>query len=513
MNLTVYDAANNVYFSVNMGSMTREREGYYIYQFAMPVNTSTGMFLADLNVFRGELETQSLKAFRVSSGGPYDVYLNLLEHEVPVGDYLDFEIVVINMGEVSQDVDIDYWVSQGNNSWYYASEAIFVAGLTNKTLQRNAFIFSNQSLGVYTLNVRVRYSNVQPSIEKNETFSVIEYIPTTTTPSGGGAGGPGAPPTPEIPVTPEKVSKLEITSYPQEIAIESGWVKYPTVEVKNTGDTDLHSIQLMVTGIPQDWVSFQPDLVNVLLPDEVATFNLRIDIPEGTESNNYNVQLTATSEEVETSKIFKVLIFASRAELIEYEIKKVEDDLNNLKNKTEIAREENKDVTRVLELIVDIESELSNVRKYLSESNYEEALSSVITASNLVERAKYVLDTSVYIKPGFFDIIPVWLILLILLLILVILILLIKMRKIKINMLKLLKPVAPEAVKAIEMMKEPLKKEQLDMEKKKLERTIKLLESQRSEGLISKKAFEELKSRNEDKLKVIERRLKRLGKL
>lgn len=515
MNLTVYDAADNQYFSVSLGSMTREREGYYTYQFAMPVNTSTGMFLADLNVFRGELETQALKAFRVSSGGPYDVYLNLLEHEVPRGDYLDFEIIVINMGDVSQDVDIEYWISEGNRTWYYASEAIFVAGLTNKTLPRNAFVFSNQTLGVYTLNVKVKYSNIQPEIEKNETFSVVEPSPPTTVPPGGGGGGGAAPVTvtPDIPVRPEKVSKIEIRSYPQEISIESGWVKYPTVEVKNTGETNLHNVQLMVRGIPEEWISVQPESFNALLPDETQTFNLRLDIPEGTESTVYNVQLTATSDETENNKIFKLLVFASRAELIEYEIKKVEEDLEDLKNKTEIAKNQKKDVTRVLELIVDIEREISNSRKFLEESNYEDALASVITASNLIERAEYVLETSVYIEPGFFEIVPVWLILIILLLILIILVLLIKLKKIKINMLKLLKPVAPEAIKAIEMMKEPLKKEQLEVEKKKLERTIKLLESQRSEGLISKKAFTELKSRNEDKLKLINKRIKRLSKL
>ena len=107
-----------------------------------------------------------------------------------------------------------------------------------RTFARTAYIFSNQSLGFYNLNIRVRYSALQHPIEKYETFSVVEptNVTTTTTP----ALGPAGPADAVLPVSPPIIPapQIDITSYPQEITIESGWIKYPTIEVKNTGDLD-----------------------------------------------------------------------------------------------------------------------------------------------------------------------------------------------------------------------------------------------------------------------------------
>ncbi|MEM5799496.1 MAG: hypothetical protein QXZ43_02425, partial [Candidatus Aenigmatarchaeota archaeon] len=111
INLTVYDPADNVYFAVNKNSLTRQAVGYYTYNFAMPLNTSTGAFRAVVDARKDVFITRDIFPFRVAVGGPYDVRLQLIDTEVPIGDYLDFNLIIENKGETSQDVDVEYWVS------------------------------------------------------------------------------------------------------------------------------------------------------------------------------------------------------------------------------------------------------------------------------------------------------------------------------------------------------------------------------------------------------------------
>jgi len=64
-----------------------------------------------------------------------------------------------------------------------------VASDSNRSFSRSLFIGSSQALGTYYLNVKMTYSSIQPCIETNRTFSVIEPSEQVETPSSGGRDG------------------------------------------------------------------------------------------------------------------------------------------------------------------------------------------------------------------------------------------------------------------------------------------------------------------------------------
>ena len=132
------------------------------------------MYLAVFDARLGSSQTLKAKAFRVASGGPYDLRVNLAKGEANQGGALGFTLVVENKGEVSQDVFLEYSVVSSTNQTYYtASEAVFTSAISNQSFTRSALIFSNQPLGSYILNVRMRYDNVQPAVVSNASFIVL----------------------------------------------------------------------------------------------------------------------------------------------------------------------------------------------------------------------------------------------------------------------------------------------------------------------------------------------------
>jgi uncharacterized membrane protein len=274
MNLTVYDPANNLYFFANFSQMTKQATGFYTYQYAMPVNTPSGMFLAVLNVSQKEFQTMKLKAFRVAHGGPYDVRITLLENEVEQGSYLDFILTIENKGEVTQDVFVEYWVSSQNTTYFRASEAVLTPALTNQSFTRSAFIYSDQPLGNYLLNVRVTYDTVQPPILVNASFVVIPKVLNITPPSPIYVQYPyvptGAAP---IPAPTEKIfASIFISRYNSNISVARGFSRIETVIVENNGQTDLENVSLFLLGIPTSWFNITPENYRILEKGKSTSF-------------------------------------------------------------------------------------------------------------------------------------------------------------------------------------------------------------------------------------------------
>jgi len=515
MNLTVYDPADNLYFAVDINSMTKQATGYYTYNFAMPLNSSTGAYRAVVVATKGNLITRDIKPFRVATGGPYDVRLDLLENEVPLGDYLDFNIVIENKGEVSQDVDLEYWVTDSDNTvWYYKSEAVYVTAFHNHTFPRTAFIFSNQKLGLHTLHVKVTYDLVQPPITKNTTFSVIESIPQPPQPPG--PPGPGAPPGAEAPGAPpvavEEKAKLSIEAYPSEISIESGWARYPTVKVKNVGDKKLNNIRLIVRGIPLEWIKIEPDNVTSLEKNEVAIFSLKITVPPNEKTKEYFFKIIAISDEATDEKAGKLIVFSSREELLLYELNKVKRELEDLENRTAEAKKNGFDVSEVLKLINETHSQITQAEDYIKKKDYDNALDKIIAASNLIERARQLLIKAPKAKPMVLPGLPLSTFLIILvILILTITIIVFMIKKKIIDIGKIFKKGEPEAEGVAEAIKkESAEKQALNEEKERINKVIALLDSEVREGVISKDAYDELKKRNQEKLEEIERKLQEM---
>jgi len=512
MNLTVYDPADNAYFTVSMSSMTKQATGYYSYSHAMGVGTATGMYLAVLNVSQATFNTMKLKAFRVSQGGPYDVRINLFENEVPQGDYLDFAIVVENKGEVGQDVFIDVWVSSTDNVTYYnSSYAVYTPTMTNQSFTDTAFIYSYQPLGNYYLNVRVTYSNIQPPIEVYESFVVVTgegfvFPPHPTEPTPIYVYGPGGfvttyPPAP----TAEITASIIISKYNTNISLARGFTKIESVTVKNSGRVNLNNVSLFIVGIPTNWFNITPENFVQLRPDNTSVFLIEFNIPKNINVDEYNANLIASSGVVTDQKAVKIIIFESLEELIKNEIRRLKRDLADLKVDTRIAEREGKFVSNILLVINETENQIYGAEIDLENNDTESAMDKVQNAIDLIKKARDLLDSLKVLEAP--QIIPIWIIFIFIFVIVVIVFILVYLWKKK--KLEKIRSYIISLGKLVEIVKrKEVDTEKLEREKDKINRMLKVLERERNQEIISVSTYEKMKKSLEEKLEKIEKKLK-----
>lgn len=513
--LIVYDPADNVYFSTTDSSMTKEAVGYYTYQYAMPASTASGMYLAALNVTQDIYETMKLKAFRVSQGGPYDVRIDLLENEVGQGEYLDFNLVVENKGVVTQDVFVEYWVSSETDTYYTESEAILTPALSNQTFTRNAYIYSDQPLGNYLLNARVTYSSVQPAILVNKSFTVVASPLTTTTTTPPAAppsyvfGGTGAFP---LPIPTEEVrADILITKYNNNITIARGFVGMESVTVNNTGDSYLTDVSLYMLGIPANWFNITPTVFPYMVAGNSTTFVINFDIPRNAEEGIHLGSLIASSGVVSDQKKVTINVYEKLEYVIRDELKKLRDELEDLRVETILAQREGKDTTNVFLIIDEIRREISLAEDNLDEGKTDEALDNVGNAKNLMEQAWDLLERLEVITVRGFEF-PLWAIIVILASIIAsafLVVFFIIRRRRKGEKGLVFKP----WIDYIKNLPGRLKKKKVSREvgikeKDRLLRMLKVLEKERKEKIISEKAYKDMKDSIEKKLSRIEEDMK-----
>jgi hypothetical protein len=502
LNLTVYDPADNIYFSVQLSSFTKKDTGYYTYQYAMPGNTPTGMFMGVINASKGTLKTQKLKAFRVAQGGPYDVRLRLLDNEVPKGDYLDFELILENMGESGQDVDVTYWVSDGSQTWYSNSEAIYTPAVANKTILRSAYIFTNQNIGIYYLNVRVNYSYINPPITQNATFMVTEAgVQPPQPPGGGGQGGAGAG---GGGGGGGGGAEIKIIEFPDELGVEAGVSRIENIKIRNTGSADATNVSISISGIDATWFELSSTMIDKLKPNETRIIPLKIIVPSGT-SGEFVVKIKAESPDAKDQKLFTLRVFTSKKDLIDFELARLKAQTDELEMKANQIKNEF-DVEEVFKLIDQIRKKITEAEGYLADEKYDAALGSIYAGWDLYNRAAYLLETATAKKP--FEI-PWWLVLVILVLIGIVVFLMVVLRKLSLNIKVLLRGRYTEAKTIAGIVKKEPVVDDLRMEKERIERMLSLLETQYKQGIISKEAYEGLRSSSEQKLQNLNERIRK----
>ena len=504
LNLTVYDPAGNVYFSIGLNDVTRESTGFYSYKYAMPLTTPTGMYLAVLNVSKGEFQTMKLASFRVAQGGPYDLKVVPLEYVVAQGMLLDFNVIIINMGEVSQDVFLEYWVSSPDGTKYFSSsEFVYTPALKNLTLWRTAYIFPDQPVGLYFINVRMTYDNVQPPLLANATFLVAPgNVTTVKVPI---PTGQIIVPTPLPVPTANLTASILIEKYSPKISVARNSLKTELVTVRNTGSLDLSNISLMLVGIPLTWFNITPSSYFSLKPNEALVFAITFNIPKDATIGNYSATLIASSNLISDSKQVEIVIYRSMKELLEEEISRLEDELASLVIDTKIAEKEGKDVSVVKDMINSIRDEILKARDNLSKENYESAMKNVENAKILLERARDLLSKLTVKAKAF--VIPFWLIAAIAIAILAITGTVLILRKKKKEGEKIRLPTFLPAVKLAEQIRKKPSKEEILAEKENVLRALRALEKSREEGLISEAAYRAMKKSLEEKLEKIEKKL------
>ncbi|MFH1473659.1 MAG: Ig-like domain repeat protein, partial [Candidatus Aenigmatarchaeota archaeon] len=512
--LTVYRPDDLIYFSYGIGNMTKQSTGYYTFDYQMDYGTPPGMYLAVLNITQGQFNTAKIKAYRVSQGGPYDVRLSLFENEVPQGTYLDFAIIVENKGSVTQDVFIEYNITDLSGTsyfyqneviyhYYYGSEAVLTPAFTNQSFTRQAYVLSNQLEGSYILNAKVTYDYVQPPINANSTFSVIEG----TTPEPAPSPTPGGQDTYYIrDETPEIAANILITDYNNNISLARGITRIEKVIVKNNGRVKLNNVSLFLLGIPTEWFSISPERYSTLTPDNSSVFLIEFDIPDNANVGNYKASILAVSGVVSNQKATEINIYSSIKELLENEIRRLEEELINLKVDVKIAEREGKDVSDISSIIETVESYIREAKEDIRNEELESALEKVSSATTLLRKAREFLDLlEIPIPEPFFSI---WTILILLIVIIIIVFILVYLRKKK-KLKPLLRPYMIHISKLTESVKrKEVDKPKLEEERDKLTRMLKVLEREKSEGMITTNAYNKMRKSLEKKLEEMNKKIR-----
>lgn len=390
-NLTVYDPAGAVYHTVGLGSMTQQATGYYTYQFAMPAGSASGMYLAALNVTQSGFNTYKLQAFRVSQGGPYDLRIFLTQPEVSPGQNLPFTINVENKGEVTQDVFLEYWVSQGNTTYSSFSEALLTPGLSNQTFNRDIFIFNSQPQGTYLLNAKMAYSSVEPQILVNKTFQIVGASSGSAASSGGASSG-GGESSPIVTDDKNIPAQILISRYANNVTIARGYTKIENVVVTNIGDTTLNNITLYLLGINPEWYKISPSSYRSLAPGNSTTFLVTYEAPRTAAVGEFPANLLATSGVVSDQKRIVVTVLQSIQELLKTDIKRLEDDYQDLQVDLRVARIQGKDVAALGLILEQLKQQIDAAEELLETGKVQQSLDSVRSARNLVEKARDLRD-------------------------------------------------------------------------------------------------------------------------
>ncbi len=501
INLTIYYTEGynlDPWRQLGMGDLNKTGTGFYKYSEVLS-SVLTGSYLAMLKVTLGDGETYDIQPFRISSGGPYDVFLDLAQSEVIVGSPLGFDVTIWNKGEIDhQDVVTDYWVYGNGQSWDSSSFSTNILGGENKTFPRSVFIYSNQPPGFYTLNVEVLYDPNQPPATANATFLVKAKEEEEEEEEEGGGGGGGAPPA--APGGPA-AGTINITKAPDQVGAMIGLPKFFNVNVQAAGGS-VQNVQLGFENVPDGWFITDPVNITYLAGGDSAIFVVQLTVPRG-ESGERNVTIVANATGSTDRRDMVLRIFTSRKDLINFELNRLRAKLSELRDLAEEAKNAGFDTSRVDDLLDDAEGEIKLAEGYLREELYDAALESVHSAWKLLDDAEELLDKM------FASFAIPWWIFLIIIFALIIVVLLFFYRKISNNLSILLRGRLAETRRVAGAVKgagSDIGK--LREEKAKIVRMLTLLESQYTQGIISGEAYESLRKRSRERLTEIDNKIR-----
>ena len=526
MTLFVYDPAENLYFNINLSDANRTSTGLYHYKYAMPIDSSSGYYFAILTASKEGFVSQIVKPFRVAKGGPYDVRVTILPPmEVPRQDYVNFEILIENMGEVTQDVFLDYWVSYGNETYYYNSEAVLTPVGVNVTILRNAYIFSNQDIGLNTLNLKATYDNVQAPIIATATFEVIEEefeiptppdipdVPEYYPPSSGSFSDDDDDSDMyadlnEIPVF-DKDYNIDIESYNKEINIVQGWTDITGVRVRNNGNLEINNITLTLAGIPTSWYNITPKKYEVILPGNSTLFLIEYKIPAGSKSGAYPFTLVANSNEVVTDKIGRLVVFTSIEDLIRQDIINLKIELHKLEDDIYFSQNIGKDVSKVWGIVEQAWIQIELAENNLDNKRYDEALQNIQVVSGLIKQAKIILETPTEMDDADWKD-SIWIFVLKVLIVLAVFAYISVWWIRKKDKYKLKASLKRYMKRSLSKEEIETRKKDFENDKERIQRVLNLLETESKEGIINNESYKELKQLNESKIRGIDKKLKKL---
>ncbi|MEE8402157.1 MAG: hypothetical protein V3R93_00220, partial [Candidatus Hydrothermarchaeaceae archaeon] len=523
MTLFLYSTENNtllLWKNLTKTDFTAGDPGLFNYSEVVDSNTSPGSYIALLEIKEGTYRAWGMESFQISSG-VFDVRLENVKSPISAGEDLTFAIVLTYFGEATtRDITVKYWI-EGSGYSNGAGETIKNPDPGVPISLNRDFAAINLSPGAYTLKTTVLYDIANPPATASKTFTVSGGGGVPGGPGGGGGGGPGEEKAEGIP----KLSIIELL--PPEVNVERGGTTYLIVTVENLGGADVNDISVHVTGISEEWFEVIKGEVPVLSSGESSDVIIQFKVPENILAQTIMLTVQATnSSEVSDERKVTMRIFASRYDLVHFEIESVKKTMRNSEDRALRALKDGKNVSMVMEKLGEVNGEIRQAEDFLSKHEYQKALVHLNGARELLEHVNEILEllrveeigpapTETPAPRGGISTPVLTFILLVIAALAGAVVYLARERifaVLKSGGLPTLKKPSLKKPKFKKIRPEILAKSQhLKDDTRKVERLLDTMRGQYDNGLLSDRTYNELKKRNEAKLREMHSKLRRLG--
>jgi hypothetical protein len=474
--LTAVSMGTGLYYATNL--------------FSAPV-TTTGQYRVEANVTVGSISTTEWATFRATNGGPFQFDIHA-PTQGTIGSDMTFTINATNEGDAPAESIFQCWVQSGST---VLSENILEF---NQEIQAGQnYVVSKTILVPISLTANTDYllkctleiqgSNWQPS-NASDSFTAVASTSTPTTPStggsGGGTGGISAPA-----VQDDAYYDLSILNMPDEVLLEQDVMKSLSFIVKNTGNASLSNIQLDVTGLPSDWTISDAKQIALLPVGEQKEFIFQIYVPKNARSEVHIATLHITSDQTSDETLIPMRVFATKGELINYQIEKLASKIYELKERA-IKLNDKSRAEDILNILSSASLKLADAQSALASERYDEALININQATVMVQNAEDLLNAVEGPIKIFFGLLNWFTIVALSIIILILIVsILYSNRLIKtFNRLRKIRVVS---------LGKPTKKEII------LQKSINILENQYKQGLLTVETYEELRAFKQRELEYI----------
>jgi hypothetical protein len=287
--------------------------------------------------------------------------------------------------------------------------------------------------------------------------------------------------------------KIDIVDYPTDIMIESGWMQYFNVVVKNSGDSSLTNVSIYFDGEFPEWFESQIKQKDMLEPDDNVSFLVKISIPYNLESEAYPFILNVKSKEARSSESLDVRIFKTKTDMMLYQIQKIEVEADAIEKNATKLENLGKDITTITNVLNEIKYSLNEAKSYVNINEFDKATRLIKSVEILIKEATFDLtvappkeseEPTTQFQPEIIVYIAIPLV------IIVIFYIIIRRRKKE----PLMRPV--DKIKGIVLEKGSTQSNELT----EIENSKNLLEEEFKENLISKESYVELKEKYEKRI-------------
>lgn len=188
--------------------------------------------------------------------------------------------------------------------------------------------------------------------------------------------------------------KIDIVEYPTDIMIESGWMQYFNVVVKNNGDSSLTNVSIYFDGEFPEWFEPQIKQKDVLEPENNASFLVKINIPYNLESDVYPFILNVRSKEARNSETLDVRAFKTKADMMLYQIQKIEVEADAIEKNATKLESLGKDITAITDVLNEIRYSLTEAKSYVNINEFDRATKLIKSIEILIKEATFDLTVA-----------------------------------------------------------------------------------------------------------------------